>query len=132
LPLAQGPTRTIMVVAGLGLVVLGCCVNIAGRLQLGRNWANQVTIYQDQRLVTSGVYRLARHPLYASLIWMFYGASIVYASWAGFLANSLIFLPFMTYRARQEEDLLAREFPDYDEYRRRVGMFFWKFKGGSS
>jgi protein-S-isoprenylcysteine O-methyltransferase Ste14 len=125
-PVPSFGARVAMVVAGLAIVVLGCAVNIAGRFRLGRNWANHVTIYSDQQLVTSGVYAAVRHPLYASLIWMFYGASLVYASAAGALANSLVFLPFMYYRARQEEALLAREFPEYAAYRRRVGMFFYK------
>jgi len=122
---AFGPRLT-MAVAGLAVIVFGCVVNIAGRLQLGRNWANQATIYDGQSLVTTGVYGWVRHPLYASIIWMFYGASLVYANAAAFLANTLVFVPFMTYRARLEEAMLAREFKDYDDYCRRVGRFFWK------
>ena len=116
--------RVALVLAGVALIVLGCAVNIAGRLKLGRNWANQVTIHQDQQLVTGGVYALVRHPLYASLIWMFYGASLAYANAAAFLANTAVFLPFMIYRARQEERLLLAEFPEYAGYQARVGMFF--------
>jgi len=123
--LGSFPLRVALAVAGLVLIVVGCGVNIAGRLNLGRNWANQVTIYEDQRLVTSGVYRLVRHPLYASLIWMFFGASLAYENLAALLANALIFVPFMAYRARQEEKLLLKEFREYAEYRQRVGMFFW-------
>ena len=104
-------------------MVAGCAVNIAGRLYLGSNWANQVTLYHGQELVTEGAYRFVRHPLYASLIWMFYAASIVYVNWAAFAANTCIFVPFMYLRARQEEDLLLKEFAGYAEYRRRVGMF---------
>jgi protein-S-isoprenylcysteine O-methyltransferase Ste14 len=121
---ANVPLRVALVLVGLAVIVFGCGVNIAGRLKLGSNWANQVTIYADQRLVTGGVYRLVRHPLYASLIWMFYGASLVYANAAAALANTLVFVPFMVYRARQEEKLLQREFKDYAAYRARVGMFF--------
>jgi protein-S-isoprenylcysteine O-methyltransferase Ste14 len=118
------PLRVGLVIVGLGLIVFGCAVNIAGRLRLGRNWANQVTIYHGQQLVTTGVYRLVRHPLYASLIWMFYGASLVYANVAAFLANTAVFLPFMAYRARQEEKLLLQEFKEYAQYQAHVGMFF--------
>ena len=106
--------------------MFGCAVNILGRVQLGGNWANQATIYQKQKLVTAGVYGWVRHPLYASLIWMFFGASVVYANWFAFVLNSAIFVPFMVYRAGLEEAMLAAEFPDYGDYRRRVGMFFWK------
>jgi protein-S-isoprenylcysteine O-methyltransferase Ste14 len=122
--LGNPPLRISLAVAGLLLIVVGCWVNIAGRLKLGSNWANQVTLYEDQRLVTSGVYRWVRHPLYASLIWMFFGAGLVYANAAALLANLLVFLPFMTYRARQEEKLLLKQFKEYAEYKQRVGMFF--------
>lgn len=127
LPLHDFNLRLVMAVAGLGVIVFGCAVNVAGRLWLGRNWANQATIYDGQRLVTSGVYGWVRHPLYASIIWMFYGASLVYANAAAFLANTLIFIPFMAYRARLEERMLEREFQEYGAYRGRVGMFFWKW-----
>lgn len=120
--------RITMVVAGLVVIVLGCWVNIAGRLRLGRNWANQVTIYDDQKLVTAGVYGFVRHPLYASLVWMFYGACLVYANLSAVLATTLVFVPFMYYRAGQEEALLEKEFPGYPAYRSRVGMFFPKWR----
>lgn len=116
--------RVPFLLVGLGVIVTGCAVNIAGRLDLGKNWANQVTLYKDQSLVTDGVYRLVRHPLYASLIWMFYGASLVYLNAAALLANTLVFLPFMYLRAKQEEKLLKRELTGYAEYAQRVGMFF--------
>lgn len=117
-----------LTVIGLSLVVTGCIVNIVGRRNLGKNWANQVRIYQDHTLVRAGVYRLVRHPLYASLIWMFFGASMIYRNWADFLANLLLFMPFMAYRARQEEAALSREFPEYGDYQKQVGMFWPKLK----
>ena len=120
------PWRLGMIGAGLLLIVVGCAVNVAGRFHLGANWANQVTLYADQRLVTGGVYAWVRHPLYASLIWMFYGGSLVFANYAAFLANALIFAPCMAYRARQEEALLTQAFPEYAGYRERTGRFFPK------
>lgn len=112
------------VLVGMLLVVIGCVVNIVGRLNLGSNWGNQIRIYHDHSIITDGVYKWIRHPLYASLIWMFYGASLVYANVAAFAANTLIFLPFMYYRAKQEEEMLQQKFPDYAAYRKKTGMFF--------
>jgi protein-S-isoprenylcysteine O-methyltransferase Ste14 len=129
-PIGQAPLQFGMAVIGLSIIVFGCAVNILGRLHLGKNWANQATIYRDQKLVVSGVYALVRHPLYASLIWMFYGACLVYANVAAFMATSLVFVPFMLHRARLEENLLAKEFADYPAYRQRVSMLVPKlFKG---
>ena len=118
--------RIVLVAAGLAMIVGGCVINIKGRFDLGKNWANQIKIYQDQSLVTRGVYQFIRHPLYASLILMFYGASIVYLNYVSFLANTFIFLPFMYYRARQEESLLISQFKDYPVYQLKTGMFFPK------
>jgi protein-S-isoprenylcysteine O-methyltransferase Ste14 len=111
-------------VAGLGLVVLGATVNILGRFALGRNWGNQVIIYQDHTLVTGGVYRWVRHPLYASLIWMFIGAALVFQNWSALAATLLVFVPAMFYRGRLEEQALGAQFANYEEYRNRTGMFF--------
>jgi protein-S-isoprenylcysteine O-methyltransferase Ste14 len=116
--------RLACLLIGSSLNILGCFVNIIGRRHLGGNWGNQILIYKDHTLVTDGAYKWVRHPLYASLIWMFYGSSLVYGNAAVFIANTLIFLPFMQYRGKQEEEMLSREFPDYKTYRQKTGMLF--------
>ncbi len=118
--------RVLTIIMGLILIVIGTVVNVKGRLKLGKNWANQIKIYEDHTLVTSGIYGFVRHPLYASLIWMFYGGSLVYLNWSAFLLTTLIFIPFMYYRAKQEEKLLSKQFEDYSKYKQKVGMFFPK------
>jgi protein-S-isoprenylcysteine O-methyltransferase Ste14 len=118
--------RLFFIMIGLLLIILGTFVNISGRISLGKNWANQIKVYNDQTLVTNGVYSYVRHPLYASLIWIFYGGCLVYLNYASFLANTFIFIPFMYYRAKQEEKLLLKEFKNYKEYINKVGMFFPK------
>ena len=60
---------------GLVLLVLGTAFNVWGRIYLKANWADHVRIYDDQQLVTTGPFRIVRHPLYASLIWMFSAAA---------------------------------------------------------
>tara|TARA_Y100000310_G_C20677303_1_gene813833 strand:+ start:1475 stop:2104 length:630 start_codon:yes stop_codon:yes gene_type:complete len=118
--------RVLTIIVGLILIVIGTIVNVKGRIRLGKNWANQIKIYEDHTLVTSGVYGVVRHPLYASLIWMFYGGSLVYLNWSAFLVTTIIFIPFMVYRAKQEEKLLSKQFNDYSRYKQKVGMFFPK------
>ena len=92
------------------------------------NWANQVTIYKNQQLIKTGVYKYVRHPLYASLIWMFYGACLVYPNYLALIANTILFVPFMFYRAKQEEKLLMERFEEYGEYKKTTGMLFPKLK----
>jgi len=111
---------------GLALVVVGAGVNVIGRHQLGANWANQIAIYQRHELQTGGAFRLVRHPLYASLIWMFLGASLAHVNWAAGAATVCVFIPAMYYRSRQEERMLISTFPEYGAYRNRIGAFFPK------
>lgn len=122
--------RFFLSLTGLAIIILGTVVNLKGRLTLGENWANQIKIYQQHRLVTRDVYRIVRHPLYASTLWMFYGACLVQVNWFTLMGTTTIFLPMMVYRARQEENLLIKEFAEYQQYRATTGMFFPKiFKG---
>ncbi len=121
--LAPGARRPAMLL-GLAMLAAGAAVNVAGRVALGRNWADQVTVYRDQTLIQSGVFGFVRHPLYASLIWMFVGGALVFRNVVALLATILVFVPAMVVRGRQEERLLEGRFPEYADYRRRVGMLF--------
>lgn len=123
--------RTLAVIGSL-MVVSGTVVNIAGRFNLGANWANHVRIYEDHSLVQTGMYRYVRHPLYASIMLMFFGAVVVYRNLAGLMAVCVIFIPFMTYRAKQEEKLLKERFMGYESYMAQVGRFFPKLSSAHS
>jgi serine/threonine-protein kinase len=43
-----------------------------------------------------------------------------------FLAVTVIFVPFMYYRAKQEETMLMQRFSEYTEYKKKTGMLFPK------
>lgn len=115
--------EAVLTISGAVLVFLGSLVNVLGRLRLKDNWANQVTIYEHQMLVTTGVYRFARHPLYASIIWMLLGGCLIYLNYLALASVVFVFIPMMIYRARQEEKFLLLEFQEYADYRKRVWMF---------
>jgi protein-S-isoprenylcysteine O-methyltransferase Ste14 len=116
----------ISVFSGLFLLIFGAIFNIRGRFDLGKNWANQIEIYTDHKFISRGTYSLVRHPLYASLIWMFIGGALVYVNYMAISVTIFIFLPMMYYRASQEESLLLKEYKEYNNYRKKVGMFFPK------
>lgn len=120
------PVEWMGILAGVALVIGGCVVNVMGRHQLGSTWANQVTVYEGHELQTRGLFGLVRHPLYASIIWMFFGTSLAFFNYAALLATLLVFIPAMHYRSGQEERLLEASFPEYEAYRRRTGRFFPK------
>lgn len=120
-----GRLRVVLVVIGLAAIVAGAAVNVWGRLSLKSAWANQIKIYEGHELVTGGPYRFVRHPLYASLIWIFIGGSLVYAEPISLVLTLGIFVPMMYVRARKEDVALEATFGDeFREYRRHTGMLF--------
>jgi protein-S-isoprenylcysteine O-methyltransferase Ste14 len=104
--------------------VIGIATNLLGRYYLGNNWGNNIVIYKDHTLVTKGVYKIVRHPLYASIIWMIYSIGILKNNYLVVILNTIIFIPFMYYRAKQEETELKKIFKEYNNYIDNTGMFF--------
>lgn len=115
---------TVLNIIFLVIYIICIVINLLGRYYLGDNWGNNVIIYTDQTLVTYGVYRIVRHPLYASIIWAIYAIGVLRRNYVVFLLNTFIFIPFMYYRAKQEEKELIQAFEDYKNYQKKTGMFF--------
>jgi protein-S-isoprenylcysteine O-methyltransferase Ste14 len=74
---------------------------------------------RTHRVISAGVYRLVRHPMYLGMVLMFAGTPLLLGSRIGLvLAGALTAL--LVIRIIREERLLARELAGYDEYRGRV------------
>jgi protein-S-isoprenylcysteine O-methyltransferase Ste14 len=111
----------------LALGVLTDCIVLAGfaftvwaRITLGRNWSAEVTFKQGHELIESGPYALARHPIYTGLLLMALGTA-VHSGQAFSLAVLIAVCGAIWWKARQEERIMSRHFPEaYADYRRRV------------
>lgn len=113
--------------AGTVLIIIGTVINITGRINLKNNWGNQIRIYEGHTLTTTGIYKYIRHPLYASTILMLYGFSFLFFNIAVFILTTVIFIPFMIFRTKQEDKILADTFNGaFEEYKKNTGMFFPK------
>lgn len=74
-------------------------------------------------LVTVGIYKYIRHPLYASLLFLAWGAFFKNLSWLGVILTLAATL-FLTLTAKVEEQESVRFFgPDYQAYMSRTKMF---------
>lgn len=104
--------------AGLGTVifVLGLMFAVWARVHLGRNWGTPMTQKNDPELVTSGPYRLVRHPIYSGILIAGVGTWVA-LSWQWLIAVLLAGAYFI-YSATVEERYLTEQFPDaYPAYR---------------
>lgn len=108
---------------GLGLVlfVLGLAFAIWARVHIGRNWGTPMTQKEEPELVTSGPYRLVRHPIYSGILAAGVGTAIG-LSWLWLVAVLLAGIYFV-YSATVEERYMTEQFPDaYPAYKRSTKM----------
>jgi protein-S-isoprenylcysteine O-methyltransferase Ste14 len=121
--------RILLASCGTVQIIAGTAINIYGRLSLKQNWGNQIRIYENHSLVRTGAYRYIRHPLYTSTILMIYGFSFLFINPLVFFLNTMVFIPSMVYRARQEEVILIQFFKEeYENYQSKTGMLFPKIR----
>lgn len=109
--------------AALGLVLFAVGLGFAiwARVHIGRNWGTPMTRKHDPELVTSGPYRLVRHPIYTGILVAGIGTAVA-LSWSWLIAVALAGVYFI-YSAIVEERYLAEQFPDtYPAYRRSTKM----------
>jgi protein-S-isoprenylcysteine O-methyltransferase Ste14 len=104
-------------IVGLALFIIGLTIMIVGQVTLRRNYSGTVVIRVDHQLITHGIYRFTRNPMYLGLIMVVTGIPVFAASMYGFLI-SLLLIPIILNRIRLEEELLTEEFQDaYQRYK---------------
>ena len=109
--------------AGVGIVLfaLGLGFAVWARLHIGRNWGTPMTQKEEPELVTSGPYRLVRHPIYSGILVAGVGTAVA-LSWL-WLAAVLLAGVYFIYAATVEERYLTEQFPDaYPAYKRSTRM----------
>ena len=97
---------------------------------LGRNWSVSLEIREGHGLVTGGVYRRVRHPMYTSS-WM--GAlaqAMMLENWLAGLAVLPAFAAMYFIRLPREEAMMRERFgAEYDDYMKRTGRLVPRFLG---
>ena len=107
--------------AGLVLFALGLGFGIWARVHIGRNWGTPMTQKIEPELVTSGPYRLVRHPIYSGILTAGIGTAVA-LSWFWLVPVALAGSYFI-YGATVEERYLTEQFPDtYPPYKRSTKM----------
>lgn len=105
---------------GAAVCTIGLAFSVWARLHLGRNWSRSVTIKEDHKLIVTGPYAVARHPIYTGLLTGFLGTAIAIGEPRGILALAMIFIPLWA-KLRLEEKWMREFFgASYEAYSHRV------------
>ncbi|MFC1932846.1 methyltransferase family protein [Chloroflexota bacterium] len=113
------PLFSLQSIIGLSLLAIGFALMVIGQLSLFRNYSSLLVIHKDHQLITHGIYRFTRNPMYLGGLIFFIGGVPVYsASLYGFL-TSLVLIPIFLNRIRMEERMLADYFQDsFQKYKK--------------
>ncbi len=102
--------------SGILLFGLGLWLLWRTHVDLGRYWSAGLQIRQGQHVVTDGIFRHIRHPLYAGyLLWGLAQPWLIH-NWVGGLSMLATFLPVYLYRIEREERMMALHFAQYATY----------------
>lgn len=109
--------------AGLLLTAAGIAFAIWARNHIGKFWSASVSIREGHELIRTGPYARIRHPIYTGILVAVAGTAIALGTYPAFAAFVIVLLG-LSYKARREEALLAREFgAKFDDHRRATGFF---------
>ena len=78
-----------------------------------------VEVVEGQKLISTGLYSIVRHPMYFGNIVMFSATPLALGSWWGLIAV-LPLIAILTYRIKNEESVLLRDLPGYAEYQNKT------------
>jgi protein-S-isoprenylcysteine O-methyltransferase Ste14 len=116
-------------IVGGGLVLVGLLIGLYAITEHGRvnrgGPSALPTPNQQADLITSGLYKRIRHPIYTGVLMVALGITI----WHGhfiILTASILLVGLLTYKSLYEEELLRAQYPQYQEYMQSTGRFLPK------
>lgn len=78
-----------------------------------------IKVEEGQKVVDTGLYSIVRHPMYSATLLLFLAMPLVLGSWYALIP--MAFYPaIIIVRLLDEEKLLTRELPGYEEYKQKV------------
>jgi len=108
--------------AAIGVICLA--VSIRCWIHMGRNWRMAVSVNDRTELITDGLFRRIRHPIYAFSMLLMLCSAVVVPAWP-MLAIAAVHLFIMNMKARNEERHLLQTHGDaYARYLGATGRYF--------
>jgi protein-S-isoprenylcysteine O-methyltransferase Ste14 len=86
---------------------------------LGTNWSVTLEVREQHGLITHGIYRRVRHPMYMALLLYSCGQALVVPNWVAGPSYLVTFGILVVFRVRAEEQMMLDQFGD--QYAAYVG-----------
>ena len=113
---------------GVGIAVLSLPFLAWVQDALGKQWSRNLQLQEKHQLITTGPYKLVRHPMYMVIFAAMSRIAIISANWL-MIVPSLGAISVIYSRIDNEETMLKEAFPgEYETYMQRTGRFFPKLR----
>jgi protein-S-isoprenylcysteine O-methyltransferase Ste14 len=94
---------------------------------LGRNWSVTLEVRENHALITDGIYKYVRHPMYSAFWLWAIAQAFLLPNWIAGFSGIVGFGTLYLLRVRHEEQMMLETFGNsYAEYARRTGRVFPK------
>jgi protein-S-isoprenylcysteine O-methyltransferase Ste14 len=123
LAIVPPPSGGAWVALGAVLLFGGIALMVIAQLQMGSSWRVGIDEQARPGLVTSGLYRFTRNPIYLAVFVTLAGLLVVLPTWPT-VAAALVSVAAIRNAVHAEERYLRRAYDgEFDAYARRVGRF---------
>jgi protein-S-isoprenylcysteine O-methyltransferase Ste14 len=121
LAFANFPLYPVPLVIGGLLLAFSLWLFYRSHADLGTNWSITLEIRESHRLVTEGLYRNVRHPMYSALLLYGLGQALLVPNWVPGPSYAAAMVLLFALRLRPEEELMREQFKDeYEAYASRT------------
>ena len=107
------------------IVVLGVVIILLTIVQLNKNLSPFPSPMPNSPLLTNGLFKYVRHPIYTGIILIAFSFALLKVSIFKLIIAFLLTLLFY-FKSKYEESLLAEKFENYSIYMKNTGRFFPK------
>ena len=95
---------------GVVLFSLGLWLFHRSHVDLSTNWSVSLDIRENHSLITSGVYRSIRHPMYSAILLQAFGQTLIAPNWIVGSFYISAFILMFSFRVGPEEQMMLEQF----------------------
>lgn len=113
--------RPVLLFGGTLCLMLGLWLLARSHADLGTNWSITLEVREKHQLITHGLYRHVRHPMYLALLVYSLGQALVLPNWIAGPSYGVAMALLCAFRLEPEERMMLEEFgKDYEAYLERT------------